>query len=78
MANRVGTQREIRKYKHEEAEERNKNSAPDKRRAYWRERGFSRQSEAARLILNTVTEINSTAVSLRQRSEDWPIVPDLG
>lgn len=72
-----GISRQIRENKRTEAEERNSNTPEDRTRAFWKARGFSRQSQAARLVTSTVAEINSLAAANHQRSEDWPMVPDL-
>lgn len=71
-----GIRRDIRSAKRAEAEERNSNTSPDKRRAYWRERGFTRQSQAAGLVASTVAECNERAKENKQRSEDWPLLPE--
>jgi len=73
-----GVSRTIRANKRTEAEIRNESTEPDKRRSFWRERGFSRQSQAASLVTSTVSEINEQAMIKKQRSADWPLVPDLG
>lgn len=53
---RKGLRRQVRATKRMEADVRNSVSAPDKRRSFWRERGFSRQSEAARIVRGAVAE----------------------
>lgn len=70
-----GSARIIRVAKRSEAEIRNQNSQPDKRRAFWRERGFTRQSQAANLVKGTVGEINEQAAEHKQRAADWPLIP---
>jgi hypothetical protein len=79
MANRLdgkGSARLVRTAKREEAETRNSRTAPDKRRQYWRDRGFIRQSQAANLVASTVADCNERAKDNRQRSEDWPLLPE--
>lgn len=79
MANRLdgkGSARLVRLAKREEAETRNSHTAPDKRRSYWRELGFTRQSQAASLVASTVAECNERAKDNKQRSEDWPLLPE--
>lgn len=71
-----GIMREVRLAKRQEAEERNSHTAPDKRRAFWRDRGFARQSQAASLVKGTVLEINTKAKEQKQRSADWPLLPE--
>jgi hypothetical protein len=68
-----GIARVIRENKRTEAEIRNQATVPDKRRSFWRERGFTRQSQAASLVTSTVSEVNQQAKINKQRSEDWPI-----
>jgi hypothetical protein len=53
---RKGIMRSIREARREEAIDRDKRTAPDKRRSYWRELGFTRQSEAARIVKGAVAE----------------------
>lgn len=69
-----GVLRTVRANKRAEAEERNANTVPDKRRAFWRERGFTRQSHAASVIKGVVVLTNQQAKERKQRSEDWPTV----
>lgn len=74
-----GISREIRAAKREEAEERNADTPFDRKRSYWRERGFIRQSQAASLVTTTVADINAQAKIHKQRAEDWPLLTeDLG
>jgi hypothetical protein len=72
-----GVLRTVRANKRAEAEERNTHTVPDKRRAFWRERGFNRQSHAASVIKGVVVLTNEQAKIHKQRSEDWPMVRDL-
>lgn len=53
-----GVRHAVRFAKRVEAEERNSHTAPDKRRSYWRERGFTRESHAAAVVRNAVAEGN--------------------
>lgn len=80
MANRLigagSTRREVQIAKHAEAVERNQYTVPDKRRAFWRERGFTRQSQAASLIKGVVVLTNAQAKERKQRSADWPLIPE--
>lgn len=79
MANRLdgkGSARKVKLYKRAEAEDRNARTPDSKRRSYWRSLGFKRQSHAERLVLNTVTDVNERAKIHKQRSEDWPILPE--
>ena len=69
-----GVMRQIRANKRNEAELRNEESAPDKRRSYWRALGFDRQSHCARTIKETVADVNTQAKDNKQRSQDWPLV----
>lgn len=69
-----GVSRTIKANKRTEAEERNEKTVPDKRRAFWRERGFNRQSQAAALVAGTVADVNTRAKEQRQRAEDWPLL----
>lgn len=69
-----GIAREIREAKRTEAETRNADTVTDKRRSFWRERGFTRQSQAASLVTRTVSEVNEQAKIHKQRSEDWPMI----
>lgn len=55
---RKGIMRQIRTAKRAEAETRNADSPERKRRSYWRERGFSRESDAARVVRQAVAEGN--------------------
>lgn len=71
-----GVARLVRANKRAEAEERNENTVADKRRGFWRERGFSRQSQAASLVTSTVASVNEQAKIHKQRSEDWPLIKD--
>lgn len=71
-----GVSRLVRENKRNEAELRNEETVDDKRRSFWRERGFVRQSHAAILVHGTVTEINARAKERKQRSEDWPLLPE--
>jgi hypothetical protein len=71
-----GIRREIRNAKRAEAEERSKHTAPVNCRAYWKERGFRRESDARRTVWDTVFDINEQAATHKQRSADWPLVPD--
>jgi hypothetical protein len=71
---RKGIMRNIRETKRAEAEERNQHTVPDKRRAFWRERGFSRQSQAAATIKGVVILTNEQAKIHKQRSQDWPMI----
>jgi hypothetical protein len=68
-----GIARVIRANKRMEADVRNSVSAPDRRRAFWRERGFTRQSHARQVIYGTVADINAQAITHKQRAEDWPL-----
>jgi hypothetical protein len=70
-----GIARQIKVAKRIEAELRNEETVPDKRRSFWRERGFSRQSQAASLIKGVVVLTNAQAKEHKQRSEDWPLLP---
>jgi hypothetical protein len=71
-----GVSRIVRLQKRLEAEHRNATSVPDRRRQFWRDRGFTNQSHAARAVLDTVSDCNDRAAALKQRSEDWPLVPE--
>jgi hypothetical protein len=71
-----GISRAIRDHKHSEAETRNANTAPDRKRSFWRERGFTRQSQAANLVAGTVAEVNEQARIHKQRSADWSLLPE--
>lgn len=71
-----GAARIVRLNKRMEAEERNQQTVPDKRRAFWKERGFIRQSHAASVIKNVVVLTNAQAKQLKQRSEDWPLIAE--
>jgi hypothetical protein len=68
--------RQIRDSKRTEAELRNEDTVPDKRRSFWRERGFIRQSQAASVIKGVVILTNEQAKIHKQRSEDWPLIKD--
>ena len=65
--------REIKAAKRNEAVERNANTHPRKRRKYWQSLGFSRESDAARVVRETVVEGNKIANDVRARSgqDDW-------
>lgn len=73
-----GIMRLIRQRKREEAEERNRNSAPDSRRQFWRDRGFSRKSDAVKIIKQTVSDANKIANVIREKSgmHDWATLPE--
>jgi len=73
-----GVARTIRINKRAEAEERNNSeyTVPEVRRAFWRERGFNNMSHARRAIRQTVVECNDQAEANRQRSADWPLLPE--
>lgn len=52
----TGALRKVRAAKRAEAEERNRNSAPERRRSYWRARGFTSESHARRCVEQAVNE----------------------
>jgi hypothetical protein len=72
-ASHKGISRVVRANKRAEAKQRQANSASDKRRSFWRERGFARQSQCARAVKDAVTEANQLTEAMRERSglPDW-------
>ncbi len=64
----TGAKRAVRQAKRNEAERRNANSPEQKRRQYWRERGFLNESHAARVVKSAVAEGNVISKT---------IIPDL-
>jgi hypothetical protein len=71
-----GVSRQIRENKRTEAEIRNEHTDPYKRRSFWREYGFTRQSQAANIVTSTVCDVNQQAAANKQRAKDWPMVKD--
>jgi hypothetical protein len=70
---RKGIMRVVKSTKRAEAENRNAKSPERKRRKYWQALGFSRESDAARIVRQTVDESNKISSDVRARSgqEDW-------
>lgn len=72
-----GISRTIRENKRAEAFQRDKHTHPEKRKAFWRERGFTSQSHAARVIGLTVLDANEISAKLRREVGLAPLPGEL-
>lgn len=72
-----GIMRVIRANKRREAEERDSRTPENKKRSHWRALGFNRESDAARIVCETVNFGNEIANSIREKSgmDDWAPLP---
>lgn len=74
--------RVVRHNKRTEAEERNSRTLPERRRSYWRDRGFKSQSHAAQVVRDAVAEGTKIVKDMRDHQASdheslWGIGPDL-